>query len=82
VHPALLALAFFLHAAAGFLVVVGGLIMPVWAVAVLGAVWVGLLVVIVLKRRQASWAFLMPLVSIVLWFVAAFLGDAYLDWSA
>ena len=81
-HPALLALALFLHAAAGFLVVVGGLIMPAWAVAVLGVVWVGLLVMIVLKRRQARWAFLMPLVSIVLWFAAAFSGDAFLDWTA
>jgi hypothetical protein len=81
-HPALLALALLLHAAAGSLVVVGGLIMPAWAVSVLGAVWVGLLVVIVLKRRQAAWAFLMPLVSIGLWFAAAFLGDAFLDWTA
>jgi len=82
VHPALLVLALFLHVAAGFLVAVGGLIMPAWAVAVLGAVWVGLLVVIVLKRRQPRWAFLMPLVSIMLWFAAAFLGDAYLKWTA
>jgi hypothetical protein len=79
---ALLALAFLLHAAAGFLVLTGGLIMPAWAVAVLGAVWVGLLVVMILKRRQRGWVFLMPLASVALWFAAAFLGDAFLDWTA
>jgi hypothetical protein len=82
VRPALLVLALVLHAAAGFLVLVGGLIMPAWAVVSLGVVWAGLLVVIILKRGQPGWAFAMPVVSVALWFAAAFLGDAFLDWTA
>ena len=81
-RPALFVLALVLHAAAGFLVLVGGLIMPAWAVVCLGVVWVGLLVVIILKRDRPGWAFAMPVVSVVLWFAAAFLGDAFLDWTA
>jgi hypothetical protein len=67
---------------AGFLVFVGGLIMPPWAVVTLGVVWLGLLVVIVLKRDQPRWVFAMPVLSILLWFASAFLGDAFLDWTA
>ena len=81
-HPGLLVLAFLLHAVAGFLVLVGDLIMPPWAIAVLGGIWVGLLVVMVLKRRDPRWVFPMPVVSVALWFAAAFLGDAFLDWTA
>ena len=61
---------------------VGGLIMPIWAVVTLGVAWLGLLVVMVLKRHERRWVFAMPVVSIVLWFAAAFLGDAFLDWTA
>ena len=81
-HPALLVLAIALHLVAGFLVFVGGLIMPTWALIVLGSVWLGLLVVMVLKRGQPRWVFAMPLISILLWFAAAFAGDAFLDWTA
>jgi hypothetical protein len=67
---------------AGFLVFVGGLIMPPWAVVTLGVIWLGLLVVIVLKRHEPRWVFAMPVLSILLWFASAFLGDAFLDWTA
>lgn len=75
-------LALLLHGIAGCLVLVGGLIMPVWAVVVLGVLWLALLVLIVIKRRRAGWAFAMPLVSVLLWFVAAFVGDTFLGWTA
>jgi hypothetical protein len=75
-------LAVLLHLVAGFLVVVGGLIMPVWAVVTLGVIWLGLLIVMVLKRGERRWVFGMPVLSIILWFAAAFLGDAFLDWTA
>lgn len=67
---------------AGWLVVVGGLIMPTWAVVALGAIWVGLLAVIVIRRNDPWWVFAMPVASIVLWFAAAFLGDTLLGWTA
>jgi hypothetical protein len=67
---------------AGFLVFVGGLIMPVWAVVTLAVIWVGLLIVMVLKRDERRWVFAMPALSMLLWFAAAFLGDAFLDWTA
>jgi len=56
--------------------------MPPWAVVTLGVVWLALLVVIVLKRDQPRWVFAMPVLSILLWFASAFLGDAFLDWTA
>jgi hypothetical protein len=75
-------LAFLLHLVAGFLVFVGQLIMPLWAVLVLGGVWLGLLVLLVLKRGSSRWAFAIPLASVILWFAAAFAGEALLDWTA
>lgn len=80
-HPALLVLAFLLHVVAGFLVFTGLLIMPVWAVLVLGGIWLGMLAVMVLKRSSSRWVFAMPLASVILWFAAAFAGDAFLDWT-
>lgn len=56
--------------------------MPAWALVALGVIWVGLLAVMVLKRSEPRWVFVMPVLSIVLWFAAAFLGDAFLDWTA
>ena len=56
--------------------------MPVWAVVTLGAIWFGLLIVIVIKRHEPRWVFPMPVLSILLWFAAAFLGDAFLHWTA
>lgn len=71
-----------MHLVAGFLVFTGLLIMPPWAVVTLGAIWLGLLIVMVRKRSDPRWVFAMPLVSVILWFAAAFLGDAFLDWTA
>ena len=75
-------LGFVAHLGVGFVVMVSGLIMPLWAVLALGAVWaVGL---VVMWRRRSSplavWA--VPVLVLGLWALVGWAGERYLDWTA
>jgi hypothetical protein len=62
---------------------VSGLVAPMLGVALLWAVWVGLLVVaILLLRRRPALTFLVPLSALALWGAIIWLGEALFDWTA
>jgi hypothetical protein len=73
---------FFLYALAGLPVLFGGLIMPIYAVALLGLFWVvGL--VLAIRWRERRMAFLaLPFLMVAVWFGVAWFGETFLDWTA
>lgn len=72
-----------LHLTLGFLVLVSGLIAPMWAVALMGLAWVGALI-----YGAATWrgsikkALVIPVVSWAGYIGVLMLGDALLGWTA
>ena len=71
------------HAAMLIWYAASGLVAPPWAVAVLLAVWAGLLVVgLRLRTRRPWWMLLVPVLAAAIWFAVVSAGDAFLDWSA
>lgn len=80
---ALVVLAIALHAVAGWLVSVSGLLAPLWAIVLLAAVWLGACVPLVRAvRARARWAPLVPLAFFALWFATMTAGDLALGWTA
>jgi len=71
-----------LHGAMGLVVLVSGLIMPIWAVLALGAVWIIGFVVVIRWRAKPSVVLLVPVVMFAIWAFTAWLGDRFLDWTA
>ncbi|HYU58113.1 MAG TPA: hypothetical protein VEO00_08705 [Actinomycetota bacterium] len=71
-----------LQAAVGALVLVSGLIMPIWAVIALGVVWAIGTGLAIRWRRRPSLVLLVPLVVLAIWALAAWAGEAFLDWTA
>jgi hypothetical protein len=72
---------FVLYLAAGFPFLFGGLIMPGYAVGILGLVWLaGLLLAIRWRRRRGLLA--LPFIVVGIWLAVAWLGDTFLDWTA
>jgi len=60
-----------------------GLMAPGWAVALLVAAWVALVVVAgVWFRRRPWWLVLLPVGAVLLWFGAMSAGEAWLGWTA
>ena len=60
-----------------------GLIAPGWAVALLCAIWLLLLVAAVkLRHTRPFWTPAVPILAAVLWVVAITLGEFLLGWTA
>ena len=59
---------FALYAAAGFPILVAGLIMPLWAVMVLAVIWLAGLA--------------LPFIVVAIWWATAYLGETFLGWTA
>jgi len=73
---------FILELGLGILVLVSGLIMPIWAVVALGVLWIVGLIVAIRWRRNAAVVLAVPLAMIGIWVATAWAGDALLDWTA
>ncbi len=80
--PIVTVLGFVLYAAAGLPILFAGLIMPLWAVAALGVVWVIGLVVAVRLRENRPVFLALPFVMVGLWFLTAWAGETFLGWTA
>lgn len=60
-----------------------GLLAPAWAVATVGVVWLGLLVVGIRSRRKHPWMVAaIPVAGLTFWFVFLTFGDLVLGWTA
>ena len=73
-----------LHAGVGFIYLVSGLLPPLWGVAILIVLWLGMSVFLVraLRRGNVLHALAMPVAGGVLWFaVVQGLGTLF-DWTA
>lgn len=75
-------LGFLLHLAMGVLILVSGLIMPVWAVVVLGVVWLVALVFVFQARDRPFIVLVVPVAMLGIWLATAWLGETLLDWTA
>jgi hypothetical protein len=73
---------FALYAAAGFPILVAGLIMPLWAVMVLAVIWLAGLYLAVRWRRQRSRFLALPFIVVAIWWATAYLGETFLGWTA
>jgi hypothetical protein len=60
-----------------------GLVAPGWAVAVLLAAWVVLLLVgLRLRTTRPLWMLAIPVLDVLVWFVLISAGDRWLGWTA
>jgi hypothetical protein len=73
---------FVLHGVVGVWVLLGQLIMPLWAVGILAVIWVVGLVLAFRWRARPALILLVLLVTLAIWFVTAWLGETFLDWTA
>lgn len=70
------------YLASGLPFLFGGLIMPIWAVLVLGAIWLIGLLVVIRGRANRLLLFGLPFVMLGLWFLASWAGEKFLGWTA
>lgn len=73
----------FAHLVPGFFIVVSGLVAPLWAVALMTAVWLLMawgLVALVLRRSW--WTPVVPVLAMLFWFGTINAGGALLGWTA
>lgn len=71
------------HLGPGFLIVVSGLVAPLWAVALMLAGWIALAVVLVrLVQRGSWWTPVVPVAAMAAWFGVLILGERLLGWTA
>lgn len=77
----ILVLATLLHLVIGYFYLVTGLMAPVWGVALLLLIWLGLAIWGYFNRHRAV-VILVPLVAVAVWFVVLSLGDSLLGWTA
>lgn len=67
----------------GFFYAFAGLLAPLWGVAVLWAIWIGLAVLMVRWWRGNPWkVFAIPYVAGAVWGAVLYLGETLLDWTA
>lgn len=60
-----------------------GLVAPGWAVLLLLAIWVALLLVgLALRRRSPAWMLAVPVLDAAIWFGGVSAGEAFLNWTA
>lgn len=72
-----------LFAATGLPYVTAGLVAPGWAVLVLLAIWMVLLVVLIRSWRERPWmVFTLPFIAAVIWVAVIQAGDTFLGWTA
>ncbi len=72
-----------LFVAAGWLYLVSGLVAPPWAVGVLWAVWLALLVGLMRVWRSHPWLVLAtPALAYLIWAASVLAGDIFLGWTA
>jgi hypothetical protein len=73
-----------LHLVVGvFPYLTSGLVVPPWGLAVLGIVWVGLLVLAIRLVRQGSpWTLAVPAIAIAFWFLWLTVGERLWGWTA
>jgi hypothetical protein len=66
-----------------FFYVSSGLVAPGWAILVLLAVWLFLLVVSIqlLRQRRPLWVLPVPIVAFLFWFAALSAGETWLGWT-
>lgn len=74
--------AWLVQAVLGVTVSVSGLIMPPGAVMLLGVFWIVGVVAMLRVRHRPALLVAVPVVSWVVWFAVATLGDAWLGWKA
>ena len=82
VAPAVIAT--LLHLPVGFYTLATGLLAPLWAVAAFVVIWIGALVwLIALLRSPRPWlAVIVPFANAAFMFLALYLGDVVLGWTA
>ena len=73
---------FLLHLAVGGWIIVGGLIMPAWAVLAMMILWGVALVLAIRWRRRPVLVLAVPFVTLGVWFLVAWAGDVFLGWTA
>ncbi|MET0883530.1 MAG: hypothetical protein ABWZ13_05200 [Acidimicrobiales bacterium] len=78
----LVVLGFVAHLGVGFVVMVSGLIMPLWAILALGVVWAVGLVVMIRNRMSPLIVIAVPVLTLGLWAMTGWAGERYLDWTA
>ena len=78
---ALRGLGFLLHALVGFIYVSSGLVVPGLYLFGLWALWVALLALAILKRREALYVFATPFIAAILWVVVVPGLGSLLDWT-
>lgn len=72
-----------LHLLALWLVLVSGLVAPLWAIVVLGVVWLAACYPLLRGLRAgARWGVLVPLALVAFWFAFITFGEAVLGWTA
>ena len=76
------ALAVVLQLVAGFFYMVSGLVAPLWAVFILWAIWIALSVRLFKMRKEGPKLLLVPIAAGAIWYVALWLGDVVLGWTA
>jgi hypothetical protein len=75
-------LGFALYLVAGYLVLVSGLVMPLWAVLLLALVWVTGLFLAIRWRKQRNRFLALPFIIFAIWLATAYLGGTFLGWTA
>jgi len=72
---------FGLHAVAGVFVISSGLLMPMWAIVCMGAVWVLGLAIAIRHRANPFVVLSVPIATFAIWFLTASAGEAFLGWT-
>lgn len=73
---------FLLHLAVGGWILVGGLIMPAWAVVAMTILWAAALVLAIRWRGRPVLILAIPVATLAIWFLVAWVGDTFLGWTA
>jgi len=73
---------FILCFAAGLPILVGGLIMPGYAVGLLGLIWLAGFIFAIRWRDRRGLFLVFPFITVAIWFAVAWLGDTFLGWTA
>jgi hypothetical protein len=71
-----------LHVAIGFFYAASGLLAPLWGVAVLWLIWLGLAVLMWRWRSRPFVVLAIPFVAAGIWWAVISLGDVLLGWTA
>jgi hypothetical protein len=73
---------FVLHLVVGFWILVGGLIMPGWAVVAMAILWAVALVLAIRWRGKPVLVLAVPVATLAIWFLVAWAGEVFLGWTA